>query len=448
MSSELYRSGTRLRARVLDAQGTRHHVGWYDAELGADCAFHPTEDGALRCVPGADSLQAARFSDPACSTPVAAFDACRPGRLPYVAVVMGAQPLSGEMVASYRVTSALPAGQLSYGFSNGVCVLNGSEETVYQLEKVPPAELVSATRRVETRGATLAVEVFEGADGSSYTGRTFDAIHQRACILSSMYGVLDDYRCYGASTSRVADVGCSVFGSLAGSSEEIVLELEQGTPSAAPSFHRMGLERDVGSVLSRDGRSCDFTSAAPLPDGLRFYETGAPVSALEFPELISDLRGAGRLRLSISRAVDDDRALFVNPVLGHPGAHTPRFRSGTFWDTERGTACEPRRFSDGSTRCVPVSSPLSSDYVDPACQTPILVFTELEPETLVYDYAETACGYGDVRGLYRTGPLQSRTNVYRRSGGSCELAEAKPAYYYDLLAADPKLLAELEAMTE
>ncbi len=448
MSSELYRSGTRLRARVLDDEGTRHHVGWYDTELGTDCAFQLMEDGTLRCVPQGDALQTARFSDPNCTTPVAAFDACGPGKMPYVAVVVEARPLPGEMVASYRITSGLPAGQLSYVFSNGVCMLNRSEETVYQLEKVWPAELVGATRRVETRGATLAVEIFEGADGSSYTGRTFDAIHQRACILSSMYGVLDDYRCYGASTSRVADVGCSLFGSLASSGDEIVLELEQGTPSGAPTFHRMGLERAVGSVLSRDGRSCDFDSAFPLPAGLRFYETGAPVPVLDFPELTSDLRGSGRLRLSVSRAVDDDRALFVNPTLGYPGAHTPRFRSGTFWDTELDSACEPRSFSDGATRCVPASSPLTSLYADSECRTAILAFTELEEQGFVYEYGGADCN-SDVHGLYRPGAVQSRTNVYRRMGsGPCQLAATEPAYYFDLMAADPHLLAELDPMIE
>src|SRR5262245_14087455 len=61
-----YASGSRLRARVHEAEGGgRKFVGWHDQELDIDCAVVEIEDLGHRCVPG--SFGSKTFADAACS---------------------------------------------------------------------------------------------------------------------------------------------------------------------------------------------------------------------------------------------------------------------------------------------------------------------------------------------------------------------------------------------
>src|SRR5438132_9924411 len=51
-----YRSGTRLRARLMTAEGgAALFLGWHDVGLDTDCTFNTAADGKLRCVPSGDS---------------------------------------------------------------------------------------------------------------------------------------------------------------------------------------------------------------------------------------------------------------------------------------------------------------------------------------------------------------------------------------------------------
>ena len=67
-----YRSGTRLRARLLTAEGgSALFTGWHDKELDFDCTFGPAEDSKTRCLPRPGSLNS-DFADAACTTKVVA----------------------------------------------------------------------------------------------------------------------------------------------------------------------------------------------------------------------------------------------------------------------------------------------------------------------------------------------------------------------------------------
>src|SRR6478736_5939459 len=70
--ASLYRSGSRLKARYLDAGGgARKFEGWYDTKLASPCTFQLTEDGVMRCAPMADSVGAAvEYADSTCSEPI------------------------------------------------------------------------------------------------------------------------------------------------------------------------------------------------------------------------------------------------------------------------------------------------------------------------------------------------------------------------------------------
>lgn len=52
IQSRLYKSGTRIRARVgSTTDGAQMWMGWHDTDLDIDCAFRNTSDGRMRCVP-------------------------------------------------------------------------------------------------------------------------------------------------------------------------------------------------------------------------------------------------------------------------------------------------------------------------------------------------------------------------------------------------------------
>jgi len=52
IQSRLYKSGTRLKARVLETgDGAQQFLGWFDSELGVKCEFATAPDGKTRCLP-------------------------------------------------------------------------------------------------------------------------------------------------------------------------------------------------------------------------------------------------------------------------------------------------------------------------------------------------------------------------------------------------------------
>jgi len=54
----LYKSGSRIRARFAETpDGAKQFFGWYDNQIGADCAFVQTADGQYRCIPRPFSTQ-------------------------------------------------------------------------------------------------------------------------------------------------------------------------------------------------------------------------------------------------------------------------------------------------------------------------------------------------------------------------------------------------------
>src|SRR5689334_6922337 len=73
--SPLFHSGSRLRARYLDAgDGAVDFVGFRDQELGVDCDFYLGTDAKSRCLP--ETTGGLFFTDAACTEPVAAFTEC------------------------------------------------------------------------------------------------------------------------------------------------------------------------------------------------------------------------------------------------------------------------------------------------------------------------------------------------------------------------------------
>ncbi len=68
-------NGSRLQIRwEAGDDGSARAVGWFDHDLGVDCAFALSADGIKRCLPfevdEAGSVFGVAYTDPACSSPV------------------------------------------------------------------------------------------------------------------------------------------------------------------------------------------------------------------------------------------------------------------------------------------------------------------------------------------------------------------------------------------
>lgn len=80
ISPRVATSGARLKIRWrMGEDGSAERVGWRDAELGADCAWLPAEDGAVRCLPAVDPSAGSvgsYYADAACDSPLVLAPLC------------------------------------------------------------------------------------------------------------------------------------------------------------------------------------------------------------------------------------------------------------------------------------------------------------------------------------------------------------------------------------
>jgi hypothetical protein len=67
------KSGTRLHAKVgTTVDGASWVAGWYDTQLGIDCAFQVASDGLTRCMPATIVSGPLVYADDLCTQPIIA----------------------------------------------------------------------------------------------------------------------------------------------------------------------------------------------------------------------------------------------------------------------------------------------------------------------------------------------------------------------------------------
>jgi hypothetical protein len=443
----LYQSGTRLRARVTDAGGgARRFDGWYDTQLATPCTFRRAADGVQRCVPMAQIIYGPTFYlDAACSVPAtdyvdpeaeAPFFATNGPLVPAPPAACGADLIAASTydeyaVEAWRVGPAQPTtGAFFYRNDSGGCSqFPMSVSPVYPLEPLAAAQLVGATATVETRGPSMAVKILTADDGAKAVGEAFDTTLGRPCFPSWVYFVTNDYRCWAATarTPNETPQGCGS-GAVAACADEIFVD----GSVCGPSFHTLA------------AAPC----GPPGGDGFDFYELGAPFDPARFPSLTSELVGTGRLRLVIARPSDDDRPLFVNPPFF---ASQDRYIPGSFFDTERQLPCDAAAFEDGTIRCLTFDTLSADIYSDPACSNPIAAQPNTPSCATAAPPTPPRFAFGSPGRLYTLGSLVARTEAYfvntTAVPPTCE--RTSPAtMYYDLVPADPAMLAPLTTLTE
>jgi hypothetical protein len=144
-----YRSGTRIKARVLTTpDGAKTLHGWRDTTLAIDCYFGTAADGVTRCIPNAPIDQGTYFSDAACTIPVVVSAIYAYGTPKYAGqyVSLDAYPLR------YRFYNVGAKVTPYYYKSTTACSVQAAQpslEAYLRLAEVPPTTFQSATEALE-----------------------------------------------------------------------------------------------------------------------------------------------------------------------------------------------------------------------------------------------------------------------------------------------------------
>jgi hypothetical protein len=454
-----YRNGARLRARLTDAGGgARRFDGWYDSQLATPCTFRIGADGVSRCIPMADTVASEpAFLDPACTVPAELFDDSLPIPTFLATNVVGEPTLpvscapavgpagytSGEyLVTAWRIGPEASGASTLYQLNSagGCSGFPISSGRLFQLEEVPAASLVAATRaRAEPRGAAMSLVIAEADDGSEATGQMVDLARNQPCFPSWVYAVTSDYRCYGSTASNAfTALNCTETDVTAGAADEIYLDTYTFCDQA-PTFRKLAPPTCQGAPVTGEG--------------CHSFALGDPFPATDFPALASDMVGTGRVRLVVSHAADDDRGLIVNPSLF---ASAGRYSPGPFFDTDRQVSCDAATFEDGSLRCLTADVLSADSYADPDCTVPIAQAPAPSDGSCTTPSSGTVPALAFSRDSGRTyalGALVERTNMYylnhAASPPAC-MALAQPAgtMFYELSPGDPGVFATLTTVTE
>jgi hypothetical protein len=434
----LHVSGSRLRARVTDAGGgARRFDGWYDTVLASPCTFRLAEDGVRRCIPMGDVTNyLPPYADPDCTMPVityvsptqeALFYSADAGTAPPAACgadvsTLATSAWSDTIVSAWRIGAPQPAPTVLYvRDASGACVARmpfPDITSIYPVEKVAPGEMVAVSNtRVEARGASLQVQIFDNDDHSSMVGWTFDAIHQQPCLMSWVVGVTDDFRCYGVGPSPF-NATCPPTAAEGCDGEYLFKQFDYCSPAA---FTQVGAS------------SCD------------------DIAASEMPILDSDLIGTGRVRLVVARASDDTRPLMVNPGIWNDSG---RYKAGPFFDTERQLSCGAVPMDDGTVRCLTAEVLNADAYADPTCTT--LIAGKWTADTCAAHGPTPTAQFAVMRveggaHFYGLGAeIPPGTAYFLNTSNDPPTCEAYALQYggYELTPADASVFATLTTLTE
>jgi hypothetical protein len=158
-------SGSRLRARFYDGgEGAILFGGWFDSELGVDCTFVRTRDGATRCLP---SGQPAVWMDATCTMPV--WRAEVPGSLPPYVTAWLPQGAAAYALGEPYTGAVHDTGNATWGWERSCLGIDTGGGSYFSMRaEISPERLVAATiSSVPIDDGKLFVRTLQGDDGSS-----------------------------------------------------------------------------------------------------------------------------------------------------------------------------------------------------------------------------------------------------------------------------------------
>lgn len=307
-NTEWFKSGTRLRALVIDVGGgARVFRSWYDTALLSFCEFDRADDGEFYCMPIGGYANV--FLDPDCRQPGAEQNACNAGQTyfrspPRQDTLLNQCQLErfdpGRAVGIFQEVGTRAVEEL-YMSLDQCYVAPVTAATAYVLEPLPLSRLVRATPALRDLGGRLGVWHLEAEDGTQQDLALYDQSREQECSVlhgfdlcatwTALAWVSDDYTTAGCreplvSASRFENCG----------PELAMVPAPPTGPLCRPEggqLHELG-EPYFGrvDVRSGDGR-CG--PAEDFPGEL--FRLGPPVNRVRFPQVERRLVGNGRLRV-------------------------------------------------------------------------------------------------------------------------------------------------------
>jgi len=369
--SALFSSGTRLKARYLDANdGARKLLGFHDRLLDVDCYFAETAVGQYHCLP---ARVTASFSDSACSAPV----------LP----VLGSCPEEPELAASDLITAvsadcaallrpysldALRTEVLEFnGSGTGDCYSASADsksrpkwtakaESITRFVAARPSVVgaaggVQARRIIAEDGAFVTKELL--VDGEPCSPIVIDGVTR--CVpgpfANRFQQTTGDSTCSGVM--GVADGALTRRDQCAGARTRYLFE------AMGDGCSRGGTVFELGGPLNSVDLAGSCAVNTPPPDAKRLlYAVGASLPGSGFRELHTTRIGEGALTLGFftDRA---RRPLVLESELAASGD----------WALADGAHCRIFIDAKGELRCVHDAFAMdsSSYFADATCSEPI-----------------------------------------------------------------------------
>jgi hypothetical protein len=416
----LWKSGSRLRARVVTADGgLRVFRSFFDTELGVDCSFRQDENGTWRCLPGVYSL---RYADAGCSTQIIVADRCSPRAFGSVDVTPPVDPSSCEPPQDVRYAlvaagSPVPAGDAAVFTKSGeTCheaALQDGHVVLSLGERLDPARAVEAAVHVVERSNGLSARVFEAADGAFFVGDVL-APDERPCAWP--YGEFDGIRhCVSSPPLTAGEGDAETFPYFA--------DADCTQPAASPDqecagpsvveYFSIRSECPATAVLRAAGEP--LSSPYELRDGACLPSTKKDLFAVGGPP---DFSGAPAVE---ERYVGSGAVQFkIWSIGGVPVRAFEELREGP------DSGCIMSKFSDGLYRCRS-DSWLALDertFADASCSVPAVVSSGPPKcaipfrNVVVWSFG-SECEGNVVSKVFVLGPLRAEGSYWTKTDAGC-----------------------------
>jgi hypothetical protein len=382
-------SGSRLRARVVEADGVRAFLGWTDTKLGVPCHFETAEDSRVRCIPDGDATYLEKHGGPRIISR-------REDALPSPCMTDAANALRAER-ERYAITETERDYDPCYSLRERkrVRVYRAGEVdeipsdppgliTHHPIE-VPPEEFVAAEIRTVDRGGRLAVRVAVSEDGALEVLGLFDRSRGVGCRLQEMGPSSNVAVCIPEDAPHAwmfsyfyGDATCASGTEIAYGYEECPKpELILVSTTCNVGITTVGpiVESGVMMMHNATDLACvPATGETVHSDGAIFYQPGPGFEPGRYGTTTLREVGSGR----IQRTVWTNEA--GEPLAATHNVDRPGWVSSSFYgraalrDRDLGSECSSSAVVGGKLRCVPRGVLTDADrfYADEACTVEIV----------------------------------------------------------------------------
>jgi hypothetical protein len=432
-----WRSGTRLRARLLKAADGPEAIfqSAYDSELATPCAFGRAGDDATRCMPPA---AVAFFGDDACKSPILSMTAgCAPGT--HVSL------FESCLAHGYKVGPKVTPAKVFARNPAGACIeVQGVTNDFYGLTAVADSRFVAAAELRDDRDVFLSMRYWKSDDGGLFPLGAWDVQRRAACAPG-----FDDYldHCVPAvvapasrSVPAFADAMCKNpvgYLSRVCAAEPVTAVGLWAADTCGQTMYYAEATKLATMPYRSQGAAC-FPWTAP-PADYEFYTPGETIPIGALPDLSTVLEGAGRLK--VRRYDTSGVRMDVNTQ---------------FYDSIRKGLCIPETTTKG-LRCMPANAYGVTFYADDKCASPVHLESKKKlddplcavprPEVLYVDKGGATCGGLPTLDLYAVGAPITPAKLYRADSDKGCVADDMDPTANDVFATTPADDATTPALT-